>query len=363
MNISKLTVTSRSHIRWLQYVLYGGLLLYFGRDILIPLSFAALISFVLYPVCAWLERKGVGRVTAIMISVILIILLGLLILALLVTQFIAFLDEWPSLHEKINRSLGDVSRFLVDALGVSFEQQQDFVRQMSDQSGGNLLGIIRRALSASAASGIMLVLIPVYAVLILYYRRQWVHILYRVFPDQTPAELREMLRLTIQTYYSFIKGMALVYLIVGLLNSLGLWLLGIPHPLLFGFIASILTFIPYVGIIGGSLLPITMAWITYDSVWYPVGIVGVFAFVQYLEANVIFPLAVSSRLNVNTLVMLVAIFLGALLWGMAGMILFVPFVGIAKLIADHNPKWKTASMILGVEKQPAKRTIRRKVNS
>jgi len=196
----------------------------------------------------------------------------------------------------------------------------------------------------------MMFLIPVYSALILYYRHYWVRILHRLFPGEKMSSLREMLMLTIRTYYNFIKGMALVYLVVGILNSLGLLLLGIPHPFLFGLIASILTFVPYVGIIVGSLLPITMAWITYDSVWYPLGIVGVFSFVQYLEANVIFPLAVSSRLNVNALVMLIAIFVGGILWGMAGMILFVPFVGIAKLIADHNPRWKTISMILGMEK-------------
>jgi predicted PurR-regulated permease PerM len=145
--------------------------------------------------------------------------------------------------------------------------------------------------------------------------------------------------------------MVVVYVIVGTLNSIGLLLLGIPHAIFFGFIASILTFIPYVGITVGSLLPITIAWITYDSIWYPLGIIGVFVFVQYLEANIIFPLAVSRRLNVNTLVMLLAIFVGGILWGMSGMILFVPFAGIAKLIADHNPEWKTISMILGM---PAK---------
>lgn len=324
--------------------------MYFGRDILVPLSFAALISFVLYPVCAWLERKGVGRLTAIILAVSLIIILGLLIVALLISQLVTFVEEWPSLLAKINRSFEDLSRFLIDVLGVSIDQQKNLVKRMSDESGGSILNIIRRALSASAASGIMLFLIPVYAVLILYYRHQWIHILYRLFPKERPEGLRDILLLTVQTYYNFIKGMALVYLVVGLLNSLGLWLLGIPHPFLFGFIASILTFVPYVGIIAGSLLPISMAWITYDSLWYPVGIVGVFGFVQYLEANVIFPQAVSSRLNVNTMIMLITIFVGAVLWGMAGMILFVPFVGIAKLIADHNPKWKTVSMILGVEK-------------
>ena len=165
-----------------------------------------------------------------------------------------------------------------------------------------------------------------------------------------------MIALSIGTYYNFVKGMVVVYVIVGTLNSIGLLLLGIPHAILFGFMASILTVVPYVGIIAGSLLPMAMAWITYDSIWYPIGIAGVFTFVQYLEANVIFPVAVSSRLNVNTLVMLVVIFAGGILWGVAGMILFVPFLGIAKLVADHNPKWKTVSMLLGTEDDERRRT-------
>ena len=341
-------------LRTLQYIVYGALLLYFGRDILIPVSFAALISFVLYPVCAWLERKGVGRLTAIILAVALIVILGMLIIALLISQLVSFIEEWPVLLQKINRSFEDISRFLVDALGMSREQQRNLFERISGESGGNILPILRSALSASAASALMLFLIPVYAVLILYYRHQWIHILYRLFPGERQESLQEILLLTIKTYYNFIKGMAIVYLAVGLLNSAGLWLLGVPHPVLFGFVASILTFIPYIGIIAGSLLPVTMAWITYDSIWYPLGVVGIFSFIQYLEANVIFPLAVSSRLNVNALVMLIAIFVGAIVWGMAGMILFVPLVGIAKLIADHNPRWKTVSMILGVEK-PVKR--------
>ena len=185
----------------------------------------------------------------------------------------------------------------MDVLGISRDQQKNLFERLSGESGGSILPILRSALSASAASVLMLFLIPVYSVLILYYRHQWIHILYRIFPGERQESLQEILSLTIQTYYNFIKGMAIVYLAVGILNSAGLWLLGVPHPLLFGFVASILTFIPYVGIIAGSLLPIAMAWITYDSIWYPLGVIGIFSFVQYLEANVIFPLAVSSRLK------------------------------------------------------------------
>lgn len=349
MRVQKTTQNPDTTIlRILQYIVFGSIILYFGKDVFIPISFALLISFVMHPIVAWMERKGIGRLVAIIIAISLLVLLGLLIVALLIYQFISFMNELPALQEKFSKSLEDLSSMMIEVFGISRERQQEWVTKLTNQSGSSILSFLQNTLAASAFSAVLLVLIPVYSVLILYYREYWMKIVQRLFPKENKESLREIISLTINTYYNFIKGMAVVYLVVGILNSIGLLLLGIPHAILFGFIASILTFIPYVGIMVGSLLPIAIAWITYDSIWYPVGIVAIFAFVQYLEANVIFPIAVSSRLNVNTLVMLIAIFVGGILWGVAGMILFVPFVGIAKLIADHNPKWKTVSMILGI---------------
>jgi predicted PurR-regulated permease PerM len=94
-----------------------------------------------------------------------------------------------------------------------------------------------------------------------------------------------------------------------------------------------------------------MSWITYNSIWYPFSVIALFALVQYLEANLIFPLAVSNKLHLNALVTLIAILLGGLLWGVAGMILFVPFLAIAKLIADNHPDLKAWSILLGTSKQ------------
>jgi predicted PurR-regulated permease PerM len=335
----------------LQYVVFGSIILYFGREVFIPISFALLISFILYPVCAWMERRGLGRLLAVSISISLLILAGLLIVALLIHQFIIFLNEWPSLQEKLAKSLQEISTLLIKVFGISQERQQDWISRLASQSGSDILSLVRNAITASVSSTVLFILVPVYSVLILYCRERWMKIIQRLFPNANKESLREIISLTVTTYYSFIKGMAIVYLVVGVLNSIGLLLLGIPHAILFGFIAAVLTFIPYFGIMVGSLLPITVAWVTYDSVLYPIGIVAVFAVVQYLEANVIFPIAVSNRLNVNTFVVLVAIFVGGVFWGLAGMILFVPFVGIAKLIADHDPKWKTLSMILGVSEK------------
>lgn len=348
MNNSEHLSSGALALRWLQYFVYGSVILYFARSIFIPISFAALLSFVLYPVCAWLERKGIGRVSSIVIALAAVMLIGAVLLAVAMLQLASFVEEWPAVHLKLNEAI-DQLKLVVEGMGIAPAAQDKFLARLNDQSGENMIALLQTGISASAFSIVMLLLIPVYVVLILFYRRHWMKVLSRLFPTERMESLREMISLAIQSYYNFIKGMAIVYIIVGVLNSVGLLLLGVPHAILFGFIASILTFIPYVGIIAGSLLPMAMAWITYDSIWYPIGVAAIFTFVQYLEANVIFPVAVSNRLHVNTFVMLIAIFAGGLVWGIAGMILFVPFIGILKLIADRNPAWKTISLILGAD--------------
>ena len=91
------------------------------------------------------------------------------------------------------------------------------------------------------------------------------------------------------------------------------------------------------------------AWMTFGTIWQPLSVVGVFVFVQYLEANIIFPWAVGRRLEMNTLATLVVIVMGGILWGASGMILFVPFAAILKLIADRmtGREWKAVAGLLG----------------
>jgi predicted PurR-regulated permease PerM len=140
--------------------------------------------------------------------------------------------------------------------------------------------------------------------------------------------------------------MLLVYLIVGILNSIGLLALGVNHAVLFGMLCAIMTIIPYIGIVISALLPISVVWMQTENIWYPVGVVGVFSFVQYLEANVIFPKVVGTQLHVSTLSMLVAILAGGIIWGTIGMVLFIPFVAILKIISDHIEEWKPINLLL-----------------
>jgi predicted PurR-regulated permease PerM len=325
------------------------ILLYYGKTLFIPLSFALLISFLLYPICNWLESRGLNKSLAILTGLLIILLLIGGIIALLFQQLASFAPEWPTLKAKLSQASDQIINYLSYQFDVPKEAVENRLNVSSNISSFEFLPFIKELIYSSGVSLVLAVLIPFFSALMLYHRRLLSEALYSLFPVHEKPTIHKVLHLTIHTYYNFIKGMLIVYLIVGSLNSLGLLLLGIPHPFLFGFIASILTFIPYVGIIIASLLPITVSWLTYDSIWYPVGVIGVFTVVQYLEANIIFPLAVSSKLKVNALATLISILLGGILWGAAGMILFVPFVAILKLIADNAEGLQFLSRILGTE--------------
>jgi predicted PurR-regulated permease PerM len=339
-----------SGLEILQYTLLISILLYFGKTLFIPLSFALLISFILYPICKLMEKKGINSTVAIFISIFGMILLLCSIVYLFILQIIAFSNEWQIFRVKLLETLTQLSSFLADRFDVSTEKQMVFLKNVISNSGTQAISLLKITIYSLSESFFYLLIIPVYSILILYYRQLLINVLYHIFPSEKKEIIREILVETIHAYYNFIKGMLLVYLIVGILNSIGLAIIGIPHPFLFGFIASILTFIPYVGIIISSLLPITVSWITFNSIWYPIGVILVFSIVQVLEAYVIFPFAVGSRLKINTLVIILVVILGGMIWGPAGMILFIPFLGILKLVADRTPSLKTLSVILGDEK-------------
>ena len=90
-----------------------------------------------------------------------------------------------------------------------------------------------------------------------------------------------------------------------------------------------------------------VAYTTTGSLWTPVGVIVVLGMVQYVEANLIFPKVVGGKLGLNTLASLVIIFSGALLWGMAGMILFLPLMSIVMLVSKEVPEWKALRLALG----------------
>jgi predicted PurR-regulated permease PerM len=254
-----------------------------------------------------------------------------------------FADSREKLAGQAARLLMLVDRWL----GVDAERQQALVERWSENFLQEIFPLMRQALYFSTNTLAMALVIPIFMALILYYREMLVRFVLVAVPERQVRGFRATIRAIKSTFFRFAKGMALVYLLVGLLNSVGFLLLGLPHAVYFGIMAALLTFFPYVGILVGGLAAVIVAWTTFDSVWYPMGVVAILGLVQYLEANVIFPLAVGHQLRINPLATFVAILLGGIIWGGAGMVLFVPFAAILKILADEVDDLAPLALLLG----------------
>ena len=321
-------------------------ILYFGQTLFVPMLYGLFIAIVLYPVCRWLQQHHFSKSMAITTGLLIVLLLFTVLAWLVVLQFNAFRSDLPELQTKIAPSIAELQQWISSSFTISVETQnrwwQNTVAKLSDNSGSILTGTFNKTVSGL----FMLFIIPVFAALFLYNRKDFVLFLEKLAGTNYYNRLHSILHQTITTYFHFIKGMVFVYLIVGILNSAGLLALGINHAVLFGFLTAVMTIIPYIGIFISALLPVTVAWITKDSIWYPIGVIGVFVFVQYLEANVIFPRVVATQLNISTWATLVAIIAGGILWGVSGMILFIPFAGMLKIITDQIPEWEAVNILL-----------------
>lgn len=323
-------------------VLATGIILYLAQSLLIPLCYGLFIAIVLYPLCKWLELRKWKRGLAITVSLLLVLVLTALLLWILTEEISTFVKELPAIKKMAVPSLLALEEWITANLGFKISVEKIWLQLTSTEY---LMNYLQIGVGEATNMMFMVFIVPVFTVLFLYNRERFVAFVNSIFVN-AQINVQQILKQVIHTYFKFIKGMVLVYLIVGILNSTGLLLLGVEHALLFGMLTAILTIIPYVGIIIGAAIPMSLAYLSTGSLWMPLAIAAVFTFVQYLEANVIFPKVVGEQLNLNTWSVLVAILAGGIVWGVSGMILFIPFAGVLKILSQHIPSWKTLNILL-----------------
>ena len=322
-------------------------LLYVGRAVFVPLAFALLIAMILYPSVARMERAGLARGLAIGVGLSAVVVLFLGLGGLLLLQLDAFLDSAPGLLANIERALTDLRNWSQGRLGLDpglpTGKSEDLLARLPNDAGRMAVA----GLSAVFGAFFQLLLIPVLAAVLLADRQALVRTAAALAPATVREHLPSILQRSVHRFARFIYGMLQVYLIVGVLNSIGLLLLGVPNAILFGMLTAIMTIIPYVGIVLSALLPIAVTWAATGTIWAPLGVVAVFAVVQYLEANIIFPRVVGAKLGLNTFASIVLVLVGALLWGVAGMVLLLPYMSIAVLLSAEVPGWEALGLLLG----------------
>ena len=238
------TVDPNSFLKYLLITVLLCFLLYFGKALFIPLFYGLFIAIVLYPFCHWLEKHHVPKTLAITAGLLIVLILFSLLVWLVVLQFNAFRHDLPELSKKVGPSLSELQNWLASSFNITVAAQNDWwqnsLAKISDISAGFLAGTFNRTIAALFS----IFIIPIFAALFLYNRKDFILFCEKLAGIRYEDRIHSILHQTLHTYSSFIKGMVLVYVIVGILNSIGLLALGINHAILFGFLTAIMTIVP-----------------------------------------------------------------------------------------------------------------------
>lgn len=333
-------------------VILGAILTFYAlveaRMLLIPFSLSMVFALLLYPMARRLEQMNIPRSISSVIAMVVVLLVVSSVVYVLSIQIGRISQELPAIEAELAKTIDEGQLFLEEQFDIDQRAQTSYIKQTLTTFFRSSSAFYETTFSLTAGLLNYLVIVPIALFFMLYYRSFFKDFLYMLLPRQQHDKLAKVLFNLQQVIQSYIVGLFSVIAIVAVLNTLGLYFLGIDHAVFFGLVAALLTIIPYIGIFIGSILPIVYALITTDSLIYPLGVLIVFWVVQVLEGNFITPNVVGSKVSLNPLAAIVALLVGGKVWGPAGMILFIPFLAMLKVIFDAIDPLKPFGFLLGV---------------
>jgi len=306
------------------------------------------MSFILFPLAKKFESWGMNKILAAFLSILTVILIVGGCIFLFSTQLIQLSKELANFQDRIVRAFADVTLYInknvniVSNLGKN--ELSDKIKEWLHVSTGSL---VSKTFTTTTTFLAGLLGTIIFTFLILIYRDGLTQALMGFSPEDKRERVLKMFKSVQQVGQKYLSGMILLIVIIGLANSIGLLIIGIDNPFLFGFLAAILSIVPYVGTGLGAIFPILYAFVSYDSLWPAIAVAILFWAVQLISDNFLSPKIVGGSLHINALVAILSLIIGALVWGVAGMILFLPFAAMLKVFCEEYEELKPIALLIG----------------
>ncbi len=324
--------------------------LYFAREFFIPLAISALLAMLFVPLSHWFEKRGISPVLASLFCV-LIFLLGIASIALLLSsQASGISDDLSQIIERLNSLADDLREFIARNLGISAEKQKQWMLVQTPGTTGTMgLG----GLVLSSLMGIIIdsILVIVYLFLLLYYRAHIKKFILMLVPAEALSETEKIISDGGKVAQRYISGLSSMIVILWIMYGVGFSIIGVENALFFAVLCGLLEIVPFLGNLTGTTLTVLAVISQGGSDGMIVGVILTYLLIQFIQTYFLEPLVVGSEVNINPLFTIIVIVLMEIIWGIAGMILAIPMLGIVKIICDHVAPLKPYGYLIGKGKK------------
>jgi predicted PurR-regulated permease PerM len=330
--------------------------LYMATTFMLPVVAAFLFALILGPLARWLRRRGVPGVAA---AAGLVVILFVVLTAggyLLSAPISSFVSDAPRITAEVQRKLSVVRRPM-EAITRASAQLQKLTTPDGEGSTARVVVEPPSQLSSIATgAGETAVEILLFLVLLLFILSSgdlFSEKLVKVLP--TLSDKKKALRIAREIEHEVSRYMVTVTVInfcFGGVVAVVFWTLGMPSPILWGLVAALLNFLPFLGTLIGTVASTAIAVIAFDTLPHAALIPAAYILLHILEGEIITPLILGRRLEMNSVAILISIAFWGWLWGFVGALLAVPILVTVKVFADHVDGMHAIGEFLGAKSPP-----------
>ena len=330
--------------------------IYYAKPFLVPLCFGGLLAMLFLPLSRWFENKKIPKGISILLCIIIFLVLITAIIGLISWQITDLAAETTDIENKVRKMMGEIEEYIGTHFGISKKQQEKIITEQAQENGGMLSNL------GSFITGFVVdfILMLVYIFLFMFYRSRIKTFVLQLISSQQKKNTETIIHDIQKVSQQYITGLGMTIVCLWIMYSIGFSIVGVKYAVLFAIICGLLEIIPFIGNLTGTLLAILMVVVQGGGSGMVLGVVVTYLVVQFLQTYLLEPLVVGAEVNINPLFTIIILVLGELIWGIPGMVLAIPLLGIVKIICDHIPSLKPYGYLIGSDRKKKNILLKRK---
>lgn len=326
-------------------------ILVYGKPFFVPIAFAGLLAMLLLPVTRWLQSKGVNHAVGVLLSLLLFVGFFALVIVFISWQVSDIAENASQLEQQLMQKYQQLREFLSTEYGISPEKQKQMLKEQQESSSGKASAVITAIIGGVGGFLTNLLLVLVYTFLFIFFRGKIKGYIVRLVPKDERTKAVSCIHKTQKTAQEYLKGLFLMILFLWVMYAIGFSIAGVKNAFFFAILCGLLEIIPFVGNLTGTALTLLMSLVQGGDMTLIVGILLTYGLVQFIQTYLLEPLVVGAGVDLNPMATIVGLVAGELLWGIPGMVMAIPLMGMLKVIFDHIPVMEPYAYLLGQDKK------------
>jgi len=336
-------------------------ILIYAKPFLVPLTFAAVLSMLLLPSTRWLQSKGVHKGIAPVLSISLLVGFFAIIIIFFTWQMSDIAENAGKLETQVSKKYMEAKQFINEQFKITPKKQEQMIKEQQESSGGKMGSLVAGFLGGITGFLGNTLLVLVYIYLFIFFRGRLKGFVVRLVPEEDKSNALTIIDESQQVSAKYLSGLFLMIVCLWIMYGIGFTLVGVENALFFAVVCGLLEIVPFVGNLTGTVLTLSMSLIQGGGTDMIIGILVTYGLVQFLQTYILEPLVVGAEVSINPLFTIVGLIAGEMVWGIPGMVLAIPLLGMAKIVCDHVEPLKPYGYLIGQDKGSKESSFKKKI--